>query len=78
MENIKQFLYYAATHPDAIVAYRASDMVVSVHINVSYLYKKIPEAEWGGHFFMSSDSPESPNNGVILDIAQIIKTVMSS
>ena len=27
---------------------------------------------------MSSDSPETPNNGAILTEAQIIKTVMSS
>ena len=39
MIKIKQFLDYAATHPDAIVTYKASDMVLAGHSNVSYLLK---------------------------------------
>ena len=31
MQNVKQFLDYAATHPDAIFKYHASDMVLAVH-----------------------------------------------
>ncbi len=31
----------------------------------------------GGHFFMSSNTAKSPNNGAILTIAQIIKAAMS-
>jgi hypothetical protein len=32
----------------------------------------------GGHFFLSSDTTVSPNNGAILNIAHIIKNVISS
>ena len=32
----------------------------------------------GGQFFVSNDSPEPPNNGAILTLAQIIKEVMYS
>jgi hypothetical protein len=32
----------------------------------------------GGHFFLSSDTTVPPNNVVILNIAQIIKNIMSS
>ncbi len=32
----------------------------------------------GGHFFLSSNTTVLPNNGAILNIAHIIKNVMSS
>jgi hypothetical protein len=31
-----------------------------------------------GHFFLSSDTTIPPNNGTVLNIAHIIKNVMSS
>jgi hypothetical protein len=37
MKKIKQFLDFAATHPDAVVTYHASDMVLAGHSNTSYL-----------------------------------------
>ena len=77
-KDIKQFLDYATTHPDEIVTYQASDMILSVHSNASYLSETNPMSISGRHFFMSSNSPEPPNNGAVLTIAQITKTVMSS
>jgi hypothetical protein len=32
----------------------------------------------GGHFFLSSDTEDPINNGAVLNLAQIIKAVMSS
>ena len=37
MINIKQLLDYDATHPDAAVTYRSSNMVLAAHSNASYL-----------------------------------------
>ena len=37
MTLAKQFLDYAATHPDAIITYHASEMVLLAHSNASYL-----------------------------------------
>jgi len=37
MKRCKLFLDYAATHQDAIITYHASDMVLVVHSNASYL-----------------------------------------
>ncbi len=34
---VHQFLDYAATHPDAIITYQASNMVFAGHSNASYL-----------------------------------------
>jgi hypothetical protein len=37
LANIKTFLDYAATHQDAIITYRASNMVLVVRSDASYL-----------------------------------------
>jgi hypothetical protein len=77
MIKVKQFLDYVYTHPDAIVTYQASDMVLAAHSDVSYLLKAKACSQAGGHFLMSSDTSCPHNNGVVLTIAQIIKAVMS-
>ena len=78
ISNIHFFLDYAATHQDAIITYRASDMVLVVHSNASYLSEHKAQSRAGGHFFMSSDTKDPANNGAVLNIAQLIKAVMSS
>ena len=37
MKLVKKILNYAATHPDVIITYHASDMVLSAHSDASYL-----------------------------------------
>jgi hypothetical protein len=75
--KVKQFLDYALTHPDAIVTYHASGVVLAAHSDASYLSETNPCSQAGGHFFMSNDTPCPQNNGAVLTIAQIIKAVMS-
>jgi hypothetical protein len=77
MIKVKQFLDYAFTHPNAIVTYQASDMVLTAHSDASYLSEAKACSQAGVHFFMSSDTPCPHNNGAVLTIAQIIKAVMS-
>jgi hypothetical protein len=77
MITVKQFLDYAFTHPDAIVTYQASDMVLAAHSDASYLLEANACSQAGGNFFMSSDTPYPHNNGAVLTIPQIIKAVMS-
>ena len=72
------FLDYAASHPDAILTYRASEMVLAVHSDASYLSEPKARSRAGGHFFLSDHSENPPNNGAVLNIAQIIKNVMTS
>ena len=78
MKKVKQLLDYAATHPDAVVTYRASEMILAAHSDASYLSETKARSRAGGHFFMDSDITYPNNNGAVLTIAKIIKAVMSS
>ncbi len=49
-----QFLDYVAAHPDAIITYQASNMVLARHSNASYLSETNARSQAGGHFFMSN------------------------
>jgi hypothetical protein len=78
MRQTLQLLNYLATQEDVVLSYHASDMVLAVHSNASYLSKPKACSRAGGHFFLSSDTTVPPNNGAVLNIAHIIKNVMSS
>jgi hypothetical protein len=78
MTHCKQFLDYAATHLDAILTYKRSDMVLMVHSNASYLSKPKARSRAEGHFFLSSNKADPIDNGAVLNIAALIKAVMSS
>jgi hypothetical protein len=78
MTHCKQFLDYAATHPDAILTHKRSDMVLMVHSDASYLSEPKARSRAGGHFFLSSDVADPIYNRAVLNIAALIKAVMSS
>ena len=78
MKKVNQFLDYALSNPDAIVTYRASDMVLAVHSDASYLSESKARSRAGGHFFCTKDELFPANNGAVLAVSQIIKAVMSS
>ena len=77
MQKSKQLLDYAATHPDSIITYSASDMVLAGNSEASYLSKSKSRSRARGHFFMTNESENPPNNGAFMTISQIIKAVMS-
>jgi hypothetical protein len=54
MECVNQFLDYMWTHPDAIIWYRASDMILNVHSDASYLSAPKACSRAGGYFFLGS------------------------
>ena len=79
MKKCKQFLDYAASQPDAIITYRASDMILAmIHSDASYLSKPKAHSRVGGHFFMSENDGFPSNNGAVLNVAVLIKNIMSS
>ena len=59
-KRAQQLLDYLATQEDAIVTYCASDMVLAVHSDASYLSESNARSRVGGHFFLSSDDPIPP------------------
>ncbi len=67
---IKKLLDYVATHPDAILKYNKSNMVLAVHSDASYLSKPQARSRAGGHFFLSGEVDDPPNNGAILNISK--------
>ena len=78
MAKVRQLLQYCASQGNAILTYRASDMVLVVHSDAGYLSEPQARSRVGGHFFLSSNVQYPSNNGAILNVAQIIKAVMSS
>jgi hypothetical protein len=78
MEEIKQLLDYCASQEEAIVTYHASDMILAVHSNASYLNKRKLQSRAGGHFYLLNDVPHPHNNGAILNIAKVIDAVVLS
>ena len=53
-------------------------MKLSAHSDASYLSEPKARIREGGLFFLSSDSTVPHNNGAILNIAHIIKHVITS
>lgn len=58
--------------------YKRCDMKLAVHSDTSYLSEPKAPNRAGGHFFLSIDEEVPRNDGAILNIAHIIKHVMSS
>jgi hypothetical protein len=77
-KRINQLLDYVASQEEAVLTYRASDMVLAIHSDAGYLNESKARSRAGGHFFLSSDVQNPQNNGAILTVAQIIDAVMSS
>jgi hypothetical protein len=74
-----QILDYLATHPDATIRYHASDMVLHIHIDASYLSVSNSRSRLRGLFFLGNKFPEQDTlNGSILNIAAVIKNVVAS
>jgi hypothetical protein len=51
MKRVNRFLDYMWTHPDAIIRYCASDMILNVHSDASYLSAPKARSRAGGYFF---------------------------
>ena len=77
MKQIKQLLDCIATQEEAVTTYNASYMKLAAHSDASYLSDPKAHIRAGGHFFLSSDSTVPHNNGAVLNIAHIIKHIMT-
>jgi len=80
-KRVTQFLDYMATHPDARIRFRASDMVLNVHSDASYLSAPKARSRAGGYFFLGSipkDKHPIFLNGAIHITCTILKLVAAS
>ena len=50
MQKVHQFLDYMATHPNAVIRFRRSDMILNVHSDASYLSAGKARSHAGGYF----------------------------
>jgi hypothetical protein len=80
--NLKllQLLNYVASHPEALIRYSASEMILNIHSDARYLNETEVRSRAGGHFFMRS-KPKGGNkqhNGALLTLSTILRMVVAS
>ena len=81
LARVNQFLDYMWTHPDAKIRNRASNMILSVHSDASYLSAPKARSCTGGYFFLGSiprDAKPIIINGAIHITCTILKLVAAS
>jgi hypothetical protein len=79
VEKLTQVLNYCAKNPNAIIQYAASNMVLHIHLDASYLSEQKSRIIIGGHLFLGSatNSTNHIHNGPILTISTVYKNVLS-
>jgi len=80
-KNIEQLLDYLATHPDATIRYKASDMILNIHSDASYLSEPKAQSRAVGYFFLGwlpKEGSPIKINGAILTLCTFLKFVASS
>lgn len=84
LDACTRLLNYAATHPDAIVRFTRSDMILHIHSDASYLCAPKAKSRAGGYFFLSSHPTKlqpnqpAPPNGAIHVLCSLIGPVVAS
>jgi hypothetical protein len=74
-----QLLDYLATQPEATIRYHASDMILHIHSDASYLSVSNARSRLGGLFFCGNKYPQQDTlNGSILNGASVIKNMVAS
>jgi hypothetical protein len=65
MSAATHLMDYLATHPDATIRYQASDMILAIHSDASYLSETESLSRAGGIAFLSSNGISPNLNGAI-------------
>jgi hypothetical protein len=79
-DKVIKLLNYCNTHPETKIWYHASDMILHIHSDASYLSESEAKSRAGGLFYMGNAKKHDKNltNGAILIISKVLKHVMSS
>ena len=81
LKRVRQFLDYMHTHPNAVIRFRSSDMILNVHSDASYLTASRGRSRAGGYFFLGSlpkNGKPIKLNGNIAITCAILKLVAAS
>jgi hypothetical protein len=75
-----KLLNYCNTHPETKTRYHASDMILHIHSDASYLSYNEAKSRAGGFFYMGNTTKNDKKltNGAILIVSKVLKHVMSS
>jgi hypothetical protein len=73
-----QLLDYCATHPNAAIRYTASDMILALDTDASYLSDLDGKSRAAAYMYLSKKDQPDFNNGAIMVLSTIIKHVMAS
>ena len=52
LKRTEELLDYAATHPDAKIRYKASEMILQIHTDASYFSEPKARVRAAGHYFL--------------------------
>jgi len=80
-KNVQQLLDYISTHPDAKIRYLASDMILQIHSDASYMNEPEAKSTAGGYFFLgpkNDDKHRTFLNGAIHTLCKIIPVAASA
>jgi hypothetical protein len=79
-DKVIKLLNYCNTHPETKIWYHASEMILHIHSNASYLSENEAKSRAGGFFYMgnTTKSDKKLTNGSILIVSKVLKYVMSS
>jgi hypothetical protein len=81
MAKTVQLLDYLVTHPNATVRFHASNMILNIHLDASYLSEANAHSRACGHFFMGwRADPTKPIklNGALFTLCAILRFVVAS
>ena len=85
LQACRRLLDYATTHPDAVVRFTKSGMVLHIHSDASYLSESQARSRAGGTFFLgdatcdtSPTGPPTKINGAVHIVSKIMTNVMAS
>jgi hypothetical protein len=79
-DKVIKLLNYCNTHPETKTRYHASDMILYIHRDASYLSENEAKIRAGVFFYMVNTTKKDKKltNGAILIVSKVLKHVMSS
>ena len=81
LKQVHQLLDYMHTNPNAVIRFRASDMILNVHSDASYLLAGKGRSRASGYFFLGKlprDNEPIQLNGNVAATCAILKIIAAS